>query len=630
MTDNVLQSFCERCGTRFTQPAPPERPAPSPGVLGRFLRKAPDSVAAWPDSSALPISDAFRDTFRFCLECRRYNCADCWNDREGHCLSCRPLDEPAEPTPPLGTASSPAPSTDTTPSRPLTSGSAWPVDDLARAERATPERTADARGAGTSPWTSQAGDASAVSAASTATPEDTSSSPDLPWASAPALDPWRGVVFTAEDRGRVDPSVEPFTPPGEAHRVDPVVADPGVGPVTGVAAATDPGVPEIPADLSPPASDDLGVLASLIEGEPHVDAAGWARASSAVAGLGTLKTSRTPGGATPPVPGMPEQPAVGDEPAQTKPAGHHSEQTSLAEPVETTSLLEAVVEGTTPVVVEGAPAVSATEAILGTPGPVAPVLSRLPDEPGLDLGPPPHPAIEPVAVPPGSAIPPAPGPTVPTLPPELVATAAATSPPVSAEVPAGVLADAPAEAHPPLPLPSPVPPPTRAGGPPPPPRPPATPPPALAVWALPSEPGPFAQPYQPHPAQATVHPAPPPQASGPAASTVPDRTPAAHAQTSPAQVPSSGGIPPTVPAAAIPARPPAGPPPATTYVPRGPEPVAPAPAYVPAVSQPTPPPTRAPLQPSRPAATLRACPNCSLPLSTKARFCRRCGAPQPA
>ena len=35
--------------------------------------------------------DAFHRTFSFCLSCRQYTCANCWNETEARCLSCAPL-----------------------------------------------------------------------------------------------------------------------------------------------------------------------------------------------------------------------------------------------------------------------------------------------------------------------------------------------------------------------------------------------------------------------------------------------------------------------------------------------------------------------------------------------------------
>ena len=68
MTDNVVQSFCERCGTRFTQTVAVEQACPG----HRRARAASDggrseSESTPVDSAALPISEVFRDTFHFCL-----------------------------------------------------------------------------------------------------------------------------------------------------------------------------------------------------------------------------------------------------------------------------------------------------------------------------------------------------------------------------------------------------------------------------------------------------------------------------------------------------------------------------------------------------------------------------------
>ncbi len=98
MTDTVLQSFCERCGTRYTVEAPHEHPEPPPPPtkgLGRFKRKG-TTAPAQPSATSFPAGDEFRGTFHFCLECRRYNCANCWNEQEGYCISCRPPGAAAE------------------------------------------------------------------------------------------------------------------------------------------------------------------------------------------------------------------------------------------------------------------------------------------------------------------------------------------------------------------------------------------------------------------------------------------------------------------------------------------------------------------------------------------------------
>jgi hypothetical protein len=35
--------------------------------------------------------DAFHKTFNFCMSCRQYTCANCWNEAEGECQSCSPV-----------------------------------------------------------------------------------------------------------------------------------------------------------------------------------------------------------------------------------------------------------------------------------------------------------------------------------------------------------------------------------------------------------------------------------------------------------------------------------------------------------------------------------------------------------
>ena len=34
--------------------------------------------------------DAFHKTFNFCMTCRQYTCANCWNEKVGECLTCAP------------------------------------------------------------------------------------------------------------------------------------------------------------------------------------------------------------------------------------------------------------------------------------------------------------------------------------------------------------------------------------------------------------------------------------------------------------------------------------------------------------------------------------------------------------
>jgi len=105
MPETLTESFCERCGTRYTF----EAAIPSGRRLGRLkvLTKGLTNFVMSDDTSldeALADArsgqqremtnhqlDAFHQTFQFCMSCRQYTCASCWNELEGRCLSCAPL-----------------------------------------------------------------------------------------------------------------------------------------------------------------------------------------------------------------------------------------------------------------------------------------------------------------------------------------------------------------------------------------------------------------------------------------------------------------------------------------------------------------------------------------------------------
>ena len=104
MPEILTESFCERCGTRYTF----ESVAPAGKRMGKFkvLSKGLKNFVLDDDSSldeALAAArgekdrettseqlDAFHKTFNFCMTCRQYTCANCWNDAEGTCLTCAP------------------------------------------------------------------------------------------------------------------------------------------------------------------------------------------------------------------------------------------------------------------------------------------------------------------------------------------------------------------------------------------------------------------------------------------------------------------------------------------------------------------------------------------------------------
>ncbi len=140
MPEILTESFCERCGTRYTF----EATAPvKTKKLGKFktLSKGLKNYVLSDETSmdeamAAARSDeeraltahqleAFQSTFNFCMTCRQYTCANCWNTAEGACLTCAPLNgyvtpsttfldlAPLVPIEPVGVGSSPWPTPDT-------------------------------------------------------------------------------------------------------------------------------------------------------------------------------------------------------------------------------------------------------------------------------------------------------------------------------------------------------------------------------------------------------------------------------------------------------------------------------------------------------------------------------------
>ncbi len=105
MTEILTESFCERCGTRYTfeSAVPSQRRLTGLKVLGRGLKNFVMSDDASLDEAMSAARsdvdrdatnhqlDAFHRTFSFCMSCRQYTCANCWNETEARCLSCEPL-----------------------------------------------------------------------------------------------------------------------------------------------------------------------------------------------------------------------------------------------------------------------------------------------------------------------------------------------------------------------------------------------------------------------------------------------------------------------------------------------------------------------------------------------------------
>jgi len=104
MAEILTESFCERCGTRYTfeSPRPRRLGVGRIRTLTRGVRNFvvndsssfADAMAAARDDESRVASqrqlDAFHETFNFCMGCRQYTCRNCWNERAGECLSCAP------------------------------------------------------------------------------------------------------------------------------------------------------------------------------------------------------------------------------------------------------------------------------------------------------------------------------------------------------------------------------------------------------------------------------------------------------------------------------------------------------------------------------------------------------------
>ena len=104
MTEILTESFCERCGTRYTfqSHAPRHRRIRGLKTLSKGLRNfvlsdetsLEDALAdAKNDEDREQSSqqlEAFHQTFNFCMTCRQYTCANCWNEAENRCLTCAP------------------------------------------------------------------------------------------------------------------------------------------------------------------------------------------------------------------------------------------------------------------------------------------------------------------------------------------------------------------------------------------------------------------------------------------------------------------------------------------------------------------------------------------------------------
>nr|MBA2382772.1 hypothetical protein [Chloroflexota bacterium] len=139
MPEILTESFCERCGTRYTfESAAPRKTRRlgqiktlSKGMKNWVLsddQSLDEAMAAARNDDERELTthqlDAFHSTFNFCMTCRQYTCGNCWNGVEGRCLTCAPH---------LGHEILPAPFPEQVGFEPVRiEAEAWPEMDLTR------------------------------------------------------------------------------------------------------------------------------------------------------------------------------------------------------------------------------------------------------------------------------------------------------------------------------------------------------------------------------------------------------------------------------------------------------------------------------------------------------------------
>lgn len=103
MAEILTESFCERCGSRYTfESEVPRGRLRGVRVLTRGFKNfvlddktsIDEAMAAARDDTDRALTahqlEAFHKTFNFCMQCRQYICPNCWNDADGKCLTCAP------------------------------------------------------------------------------------------------------------------------------------------------------------------------------------------------------------------------------------------------------------------------------------------------------------------------------------------------------------------------------------------------------------------------------------------------------------------------------------------------------------------------------------------------------------
>ncbi len=312
MTEILTESFCERCGTRYTF----ESAAPKRSRIGRVrvvskglrnfvmtdessLSEAMADARGEDERTATSHQlDAFHKTFNFCLTCRQYTCGNCWNAGEGRCLTCAPqpeMEAVEAAMPEALEVAAAAPSAD--PVAATAEVDAWPEADLGpdRLARAlgmaavvetAPEPPTEVRGV--APGQSIE-DALAAYEAQVAAQEVSDPEPQPAAVVEPVVEPEPVAVVEPEPVAVVEPVVEPEPEPEPV--VEPVVEPEPVAVVEPQPAAVV--EPEPVAVVEPePEPEPVAVVepepvavvepepAAVVEPEPGAGARGRGRAGA--------------------------------------------------------------------------------------------------------------------------------------------------------------------------------------------------------------------------------------------------------------------------------------------------------------------------------------------------------------
>jgi hypothetical protein len=268
MPEILTESFCERCGTRYTF----ESAAPKQKRLGRFkvlsqgfknFVMSDDTsldeafAAARNDEEREAVTqqlDAFHKTFNFCMNCRQYTCSNCWNEAEGRCLTCSPhLGHEVLPAafPTLETNGNGA----GVDNGPRLDGLAWPTLDLPP-EPEAPSATADLA------WPET------IEASDTPAPAPTMRVDGLPdWASL-ATEEGPSVSVPAEPEAPAEPPdlesllAHPALAPAEAQSTEAPEPEAAEAPEAVAPEAAQPVEAEAPESTAPAVDDRLAAAAA--------------------------------------------------------------------------------------------------------------------------------------------------------------------------------------------------------------------------------------------------------------------------------------------------------------------------------------------------------------------------------